>query len=236
MGPVLGPRLVGVEFEDGHHLSARQDGDADAHLEAGLGHRGGPQRGGVPAASLCPDRPGLRPGAARQPLPRGQGEVLARPGELLRIETGAGDTRHPAQQAGARLGQPGLAHHPAGGVAHQPQPHLQGLVDVGASAAAAVSVRNRRSSWVRFSTIASTPAWRLSNRSCRSAIEPHLGHAPDARVDQEQVLEGHPTGVFQPAPLAAGQPPEDRLRPVEAAQRWSARTTAVAVSSTRQSR
>ena len=33
---------------------------------------------------------------------------------------------------------------------------------------------------------------------------PHLAHALDARVDEEDVLENDPTGMLQPAPRAHG--------------------------------
>ena len=46
---------------------------------------------------------------------------------------------------------------------------------------------------------------------------PHLLLAAQAGADEERVLEQHPAGVLEPPPVARGDDPEHRLRPVDAA-------------------
>ena len=69
-------------------------------------------------------------------------------------------------------------------------------------------------------------------RSAVSFISTSCGGTPQ----QEDVLEDHPGGVLQPAPLAGNQDAVDRLRPEDAAQQVIERDDDVAGMSTRQSR
>src|SRR5579872_3562365 len=48
---------------------------------------------------------------------------------------------------------------------------------------------------------------------------PCFPYAQDTSVNQEQILEYHPTGVLHPAPWTGGWHPKNRLCPIAAAQK-----------------